>query len=71
MKTNKNLQEKSKEGVTYFILLIGSVMIILGIIIGFKSFPDHAGSAFLLCGMGTIITFIANYLNHGYFKFFN
>lgn len=71
MKTNKNLQEKSKEGVTNLILLIGIVMIILGIIIGFKSFPDHAGSAFLLCGMGTIITFIANYLNHGYFKFFN
>lgn len=63
MKTNKNLQEKSKEGVTNFMLLIGIVMVILGVIVGFKSFPDHVGSAFLLCGMGTIITLIIAILN--------
>lgn len=61
-------KQKSKEGLSNLLLLIGAVLIIMGIIIGFKGL---FGGAFILCFMGTICTFTSTYLKHGYFKFFN
>lgn len=37
----------------------------------FTNPPDNYGKTFLLCGTGTFLTFIANYIKNGYLKFFN
>lgn len=67
----KNLKTKNREGVANIILMIGIILIIMGIIFGVSNMVENAGKAFLICGFGTILTFVSNYMKNGYIKFLN
>lgn len=70
-KLTTELQQKNKKGVANIILLIGIMFILSGASLGFSNLDLYAGKAFLLCGFGTFLTFVSNYMKNGYIKFFN
>jgi hypothetical protein len=67
----EELDKKNKEGLANIILMVGVCLIVVGIIVGFTNPPDNFGKAFFVCGAGTILSFVANYMKNGYLKFFN
>lgn len=67
----EELEKKNKEGFANIILLIGVCLIVIGIIVGVTDASNNFGKAFLCCGIGTFLTFVANYIKNGYLKFFN
>lgn len=71
MMNKEELTKKNKEGVANIILMVSICLIIVGAIIGFIDQPDNYGNAFLLCGLGTVLSFVATYIKNGYLKFFN
>lgn len=69
--TKKELKQKNKESVANIIFFIGVMLILSGASLGFFNLDLYAGKAFLLCSVGTTLTFVSNYLKNGYIKFFN
>lgn len=67
----KDLRQKNKEGIANILLMVAICLVIGGIILGFTNIEEHAGKAFFMCAIGTILNFVASYLKHGYVKFFN
>ena len=67
----KNIKTKNREGIANIILMIGISFIIIGFIFGVSNMAENAISAFFICGFGTILTFVSNYMKNGYIKFFN
>ena len=67
----KDLKQKNKEGIANMILVIGAILIIVGFIFGVSDIAENAGKAFLVCGAGTVLTFVSNYMKNGYIKFLN
>lgn len=67
----KNLNQKNREGIANIILMVGIVLIVMGFIFGVSDMSENAGKAFFICGIGTVLTFVSNYLKNGYIKFFN
>lgn len=69
--TGQEKKEKNKEGIANIITVIGICLIIVGIIVGFTDAPKNFGMSFFVCGGGTTLTFVGNYIKNGYIKFFN
>jgi len=69
--TEQEKKEKNKKGIANIILIIGIMLIIFGVTFGFKNLQENAVTAFFMCGAGTILTFVSNYMKNGYIKFFN
>ncbi len=63
--------KKNREGISNIILMIGIILIIGGGIFGFSNVLENSFEAFFICLTGTVLTFVANYLKHGYISFFN
>ena len=70
--TNLEKKEKNKKALGAILTTIGIILIILSVFIVFTS-PQHGDytSNFILAFIGTVCTFVGNYLYHGYLKFFN
>ena len=67
----KTKEQKNKEGVANFLLLVSICLIIGGLVIGISNMKENVGIGFFMCLIGTALTFVSNYLKVGYFKFFN
>jgi len=63
--------KKNKEGITNLITFTGVCLIIIGIVAGLINIDDNWSKAFFCCLIGTVMTFIGNYMTNGYIKFFN
>ena len=65
-------KSKTKEGIANFLVLLGLLFVIMGIYTAIDLGLDKgAGTAALLCFIGTVCSFTAGYIKNGYFKFFN
>ena len=67
----KDLNQKNREGIANIILLVGIILILMGVVFGVSNILENAGKAFIICGVGTVLTYVSNYLKNGYIKFFN
>ena len=68
---SEQLRKKNREGISNIILVIGSLFIIFGIVIGIYDFELYSISAFIMNMIGVLLINVANYLRYGYIKFFN
>lgn len=69
--TEKEKNQKNKEGIANVLTVIGGSMIVTAIIIAFMFGPEVFGTLFFVSLIGTVLIFVSNYIRNGYLKFFN
>ena len=66
------MNQKSKEGLGNIITVVGAILILMGIFYSVSVGIDNGWQvSFFTCLIGTILTFVGQYLKNGYIKFFN
>lgn len=69
--TEKEKNQKNKEGIANVLTVIGGSMVLISIIVAFMFGPEVFGTLFFVSLIGTVLIFVSNYIRNGYLKFFN